>query len=293
MKKIISLFICTLLILSFSFHSYAYDNKYLVDDADLLTSDEESELLEEIENINTEHSLNVIIHTTYDTQGKEIYNYADDFYDNGDYAEDGIILVMDLTYRDYFVSTAGRIVDSLPNEIIESINSSYVSYLSSGEYYSAFTIFLQELSDHLEYEWMYTEVINDGSVEDYDGFYNSDSYYGNEYNYYSSHSNGFSISENLIVRELILIVIAVAAAVIITMILKKKMNTAVKKYDADDYVIPGSFNLEMSRDVFIGSNITKRPLPKNNNNHKPGGSGGGGIRVSGGGVRHGGAGGKF
>ena len=70
------------------------------------------------------------------------------------------------------------------------------------------------------------------------------------------------------------------------------MNTAVKKYDADDYVVNGSFNLEISRDAFVGSHTSRRALPKNNNTGSRSG-GGGGARVSSGGVRHGGSGGKF
>lgn len=292
MKKLFALLIAALLISVFAVPSFASYGEYLIDDADLLTDYEEEELLLQIEQINSDNNISVVIHTTYDTDGKEVYTYADDFYDNGGYLEDGLIFVISMAERDYYTSTAGYLVDSLTAYDLEIICEDVVPCLSRGDYYKAFSQYLSQLELFLNGELYDNEddFVFAGDYE-YENNYDYNYDYNDEY-YYSGSSS--SANSNLIFREAVLIVIAVVVAVIITLILKSKMNTAIRKHDADDYVVQGSFNLTVQRDAFIGSTVTKRPLPKNNNTHhgsRPGG--GGGVRMSSGGARHGGGGGKF
>ncbi len=290
MKKLFALLTAVLLLSVFSFSSFATYGEYLIDDADLLTDYEEEELLLQIEKINSDNNISVVIHTTNETYGKEIYTYADDFYDNGGYLEDGLIFVISMAERDYYTSTAGYLVDSLTAYDLEIICEDVVPCLSNGDYYKAFSQYLSQLELFLNGELYNDDFVFAGDY-DYNDEYNYDYDYNGDY-YYSGSSS--SAGSNLVFREVILIIIAVVVALIITSVLKSKMNTAVKKHDADDYVVSGSFNLNVQRDAFIGSTVTKRPLPQNNNTHhgsRPGGSGG--VRMSSGGVRHGGGGGKF
>lgn len=295
MKKLTSLILMLYLFSVLSVSAFAVESEYLIDNADLLTEDEEIQLLSEIENTALNIGADVVILTTPDFGGTDILEYADDFYDNGNYSPDGVLFVISMAERDYGISTCGTFVDSLNDYAIDSICETVVPDLSGGNYYSAFSSFLNQLDFHLSGEWYVGgESYDDSFLNDYDSsdeYYYEDNYsYDNDY-YYSSGSDAFS---NVFVRELILVVLAVIIAVIITSILKSKMNTAVKKHDADDYVVSGSFRLDLSRDLFIGSSVTRRPLPKNNNNHsRPGGGGSGGVRMSSGGVRHGGRAGKF
>lgn len=292
MKKLISLFTALCLSLLLSLTAAALESDYLIDNADLLSEDEEIMLLSQIEEVRDNNGIDVIIHTTPDTDGKAVYVYADDFYDNGGYSADGLIFVISMAERDYYTSTCGSLIDSLPDYEIDLLCEPVVPYLSNGEYYEAFTLYLTQLDSYLNSDWYFDGGSDDGSYEE---DYYSDSYYTDDFYYEADryHSGGSSLSgSNVFTREIILIVIAVIVAVIITSILKSKMNTAVKKHDADDYVVNGSFRLDLKRDLFIGSSVSRRPLPKNNNTgHRPGG--GGGVRMSSGGVRHGGSGGKF
>lgn len=292
MKKLISLFTALSLTLLLSLSAFAVESDYLIDNADLLTEDEEVMLLSQIEEVINNNGVDVIIHTTPDTDGKAVYEYADDFYDNGGYSSDGLIFVISMAERDYYTSTCGNLVDNLPDYTIDSLCGPVVPYLSDGEYYEAFSLYLEQIDNYLSGDWYISGGSYDDSFDDYysDSYYDDNYYYEDDY-YYSGSSSSFS--SNVLTREIILIVIAVIIAVIITSILKSKMNTAVKKHDADDYVVPGSFSLDLKRDLFIGSSVTKRPLPKNNNNGSRPGGGGGGVRMSSGGVRHGGSGGKF
>ncbi len=288
MRRIFALLTAVMFIFVFSVSSFASNGEYLIDDADLLSYSEEIMLSDEIEEICLNHNISVVIHTTDYTYGKDIATYADDFYDNGGYLEDGLIFVISMAERDYYTSTAGYLVDSLTAYDLEIICKDVVSCLSNGDYYKAFSQYLSQLNLFLN-----------GELDSVDDFVFAGDYYGESEetvdlnDYYEDDFASSSVTD-IIMHEFILFLIAIVIAVVITMILKSKMNTAVKKHDADDYVVQGSFNLNIQRDAFIGSAVTKRPLPKNNNNHhgsRPGG--GGGIRVSSGGVRHGGGGGKF
>lgn len=294
MKKFISFVLTAFMLFIMFIPTFAVDSMYLIDDADLLNDDEEELLLDHIDRLQDAHGMDFIIHTTPDTYGKDIATYCDDYYDNGNYAADGLIFVISMAERDYYTSTCGILVDNLDYYTLESICEPVVPYLSSGEYYNAFDIYLDQIDAYLSGDWYSSGNGSADFNEDYyyDGGYSSiDDYYNYEDNYYVSSST--PLSDSLLTREIILIVIAVIIAVVVTMILKSKMNTAVAKRDADDYVVSGSFRLDGSRDMFVGSHTSRRALPQNNSHNRPGGGGGGGVRVSGGGVRHGGGGGKF
>lgn len=289
MKRIFALLTVLLLASSLGFGAFAFNGEFVIDDADLLTDYEETQLEELILKLNEAHSVNLVIHTTNDTDGKYIEDYADDYYDNGGFREDGLIFVISMAERDYYTSTCGYLVDYMPWYDIDTICEPVVPYLSNAQYYDAFELYLTRVSDYLNGEFDYgDEGVFAGDYDEND-YYDDEFYYEDDYIYTSG---GSSLSDNLFAKEIILIIVAVIIAVVITMILKSKMNTAVKKYDADDYVVNGSFNLEISRDAFVGSHTSRRAIPKNNNSgSRPGG--GGGVRVSSGGVRHGGSGGKF
>lgn len=284
MKKIISLLLAVLLSFVLSLSAFAYGSEYLIDDADLLTDYEEEIIADHLDRLRDSHGMDFVIHTTPDTYGKDIASYCDDYYDNGGYSEDGLIFVISMAEGDYFTSTCGVLIEQLDYFTLESLCETVVPCLSEGEYYKAFETYLDNIDSYLSGEWY-------GSNDDYyiGEYYENDDYYYSDDVYYTT--GGSSIFDSLLAKEIILIVIAVVIAVVITMVLKSKMNTAVAKRDADDYVVNGSFRLDGSRDVFIGTHTSRRALPQNNNTNRPGG--GGGVRVSGGGVRHGGGGGKF
>lgn len=259
------------------------DSPYMIDNADLLSNYEEQHLLTEIEKLRSEYGYDIIIHTTYDTEGKDIVSYCDDYYYEGDYAEDGLIFVISMAERDYYTSTCGTLVDSLPDYQIDYICASVTPYLSEGSYFSAFEEYLRGLNSYF------------GGYES--GEISPDIHYGDDYYYTDDYyTDNYQPSvKGYVIREFILILIAFIIAFVITTIIKSKMNTAVKQRDADNYIVGGSFVLSGQRDAFIGTHTARRAIPKNNNTNHGGrvGGGGGGGHISSGGVSHGGSGGKF
>lgn len=285
MKKMICAVITAIMLISLSLPCFAaVDSPYLTDDADLLSDYEEQYLLTSIENLIYEYGYDIIIHTTLYTDGKDIVSYCDDYYDNGNYSENGLIFVISMAERDYYTSTCGSLVDLLPSYEIDNICNSVVPFLSEGAYYDAFSTYLQNLSDY--FAGGYSPDIHYGDDYDYDYSYDYDYDYGYDY---SSDADDLS---DILIKEAIVVVGACALAFLITSLIKRKMNTAVKQSDADNYVVNGTFVINGSSDIFVCSNINRTPINRNNTNHGGRVSGGSG-HISSGGVRHGGSGGKF
>ena len=198
------------------------DSPYMIDNADLLSNYEEQHLLTEIEKLRSEYGYDIIIHTTYDTEGKDIVSYCDDYYYEGDYAEDGLIFVISMAERDYYTSTCGTLVDSLPDYQIDYICASVTPYLSEGSYFSAFEEYLRGLNSYF------------GGYES--GDISPDIHYGDDYYYTDDYyTDNYQPSvKGYVIREFILILIAFIIAFVITTIIKSKMHTAVKQRDADN-----------------------------------------------------------
>ncbi len=66
-----------------------------------------------------------------------------------------------------------------------------------------------------------------------------------------------------VTEEIILLIIALAASFFITYLMKKSMNTAVIKTEAQDYVVQNSLNVTRRVDVFTHRNVVKTPKAKN------------------------------
>lgn len=131
----------------------------VIDDADLLTDREELLLEEAIEKIIKNQSFDVVLHTTTETDGKELNDYSNDIYDSNGYGvgeeADGIIFVLDIANREYFTSTCGRGIDALPDEFFNdetrSVNAVVRPYLAKGNTYAGFEAFLGILSADIQF----------------------------------------------------------------------------------------------------------------------------------------------
>jgi len=70
----------------------ARDSVLLVDNDDLLTSFEEDEILEMLEDVSSKHDMDIVIVTEYSLGDKSAMEFADDYYDYNGYKKDGILL---------------------------------------------------------------------------------------------------------------------------------------------------------------------------------------------------------
>lgn len=297
MKKILSVILMLFILALFTPTAFA-QSQFVVDGADLLTDDMESQLDSQISSIQSSYGIDVAIHTTMSIGYEDIHTYAESFYQSNGYGEDGLVFVINLNNnevgnRDFYTYYQGTVYDTFGDEAYSSdsgfVNENVLPYLADEDYFSAFQIYLSLTEDYLSGEIYYEDKEN----------YADDGYYDDGYGYYDDYyTDGITVgysSEPIspLVKEIIVIVAAAVIAFVIVSVMKNKMNTAVIKNEASDYMKAGSMNVTRRLDVFTHRHVTKTAKPKNNSSgtHSGGGRSGGGF--SGGGGRSGGGGGKF
>ena len=282
MKKIISILLLLLLMLSLAVPAYATDSDtpWVVDNAGLLDWEEIDELNRQIGNLRSELELEIVIVTTYGTDGKGVQAYADDFYDQNGYGygptDSGILLLLDMEAREWYMSTCGDAIYIFTDYGLDQLGQTILPWLSSGEYYRAFMAWISGLSP-------YVKAYRNGSP--LDGYVSPDEYespYGEEIIY---HDMPVGIRIRPFPTALI---IGLIAALITILIMRSRMNTAKLQKSAANYLKDGSFRLRQRSDMFLYSRVTRTARPKNNTS-----GGGSSVHRSSGGVRHGGRGGRF
>ena len=282
MKRLFSILLLFPILLSLSLASLASENHipYVIDNADLLTADEESMLDQHIRSYQAELQLDIVIVTTYGTNGKGVQAYADDFYDDNGYgcgsSNSGILLLIDMESREWYMSTCGDAIYIFTDYGLDELGQTILPWLSDGEYYRAFLAWLSALPS-------YVKAYNNGSP--IDGFEPPDEYEspnGEEIYYYDDHVgipvHPFPIG----------LIVGLVAAIITILIMRSQMNTAKLQKSAVNYLKDGSFHLRRRSDMFLYSRVSRRAKPKENTS-----GGGSSVHRSSGGVSHGGRGGRF
>lgn len=282
MKRLFSILLLFPILLSLSLAALASENHipYVIDNADLLTADEESMLDQHIRSYQAELQLDIVIVTTYGTNGKGVQAYADDFYDDNGYgcgsSNSGILLLIDMVSREWYMSTCGDAIYIFTDYGLDELGQTILPWLSDGEYYRAFLAWLSALPS-------YVKAYNNGSS--IDGFVPPDEYKspnGEEIYYYDDHvgipARPFPIG----------LIVGLVAAIITILVMRSQMNTAKLQKSAVNYLKDGSFLLRRRSDMFLYSRVSRRAKPKENTS-----GGGSSVHRSSGGVSHGGRGGRF
>lgn len=244
MKKILtSVFVC-LLLLIMVLPVFA-SSDYVIDQADLLTGAQQQKLEEQCAQFRSEHGMELVILTVNNLAGKSPMAYADDYFD-ANYGAHGILLLINMGERDWYISTTGNAIDAFIENDLINMEEDLLPYLSSGRFYEGFANFISDADYY----------VDDEPVSD---------------------------------LEAVLFMTVPAGAVIagiVLLIMRSTMNTKTPQRGAANYETEGSYHLRTNQDLFLYSNITKRPRPQNN-------SSGGGTHRSSSGRSHGGRGGKF
>lgn len=242
-RKFFSLILCILLLGTFVITATAATT--LVQDyANLMTSSERESLTRQADDFGQSHDMDVVILTVPSLMGKSAQSFADDFYDNNRYSPDGVLFLIDMGSRQWYISTSGSAIDALSDRDLMNIEDRVIPYFSQGRYYEGFSRFMDILPDYL----------------------------GN------SQSGGFNL--------MLSILAGAGIAGIAILIMRSTMNTKKPQHSAENYMTDGSFHLRTQQDLFLYSNVTKRPRPQNN-------SSGSTTHRSSSGTRHGGRGGRF
>lgn len=235
----------------------------LTDEADLLSDSEETDLLAKLDEISDRQKCDVVVATVNSLEGKTAMEYADDFYDYNGYGygeeRDGIILLISMEDRDWWMSTCGYGITAFTDAGQKYMSDKFIPMVSDGEYADAFT----------KYADLCDEFLTQAKTgEPYDK------------------SNMPKESLNIIWLPIDLAV-GLFAAFIVASLKKSKLKTVRRKAAAQDYVVDGSFRVTKNYDRFITKNVTTRTI------HRDDDSGGSSTHTSSSGSSHGGSGGKF
>lgn len=191
----------------------------LYDGADLLSSGEEALLLSRLNRVSEAYGMDVAVVTVESTEGKSPMAFADDYYD-ANFGADGIILLISMEYRDWWISTAGRCIGIFDDYRIESIGENAAGYLGRGDNFDAFDAFVNDCD-----YYMYGEL------------------------------NGYPFDFGKAI--LIALGVGLLAAFIVTGALKSELKTVKAAASAADYTKPGSLNITASNDFFLYRNVRR------------------------------------
>lgn len=248
MKKIFSVIFSLLLLISILAVSVSASTstQYIWDQAALLDQGESTKLSQEAKRLSTEYAMDVVIVTTDSTYGKSPRTYAKKFYDSMGFSNDGILFLLSMEERDWYICTTGRAMDIFTEKGIDRMGDEIVPHLSDGDYYLGFLTFLDLIPDYVE-----------------------------------AHNAGTAIGEEF--DPIFLFVslgIGLLAGLITVLIMRSGMNTAKQRHGATEYVKHGTFDLHLCRDFFLYSRVHKT---QKSNSISGGRSGGGGRSHGGGG----------
>ena len=247
----------------------------IIDIADLFSDQEQIELESKADSLMERYGMDVVILTIDSLDGKSPQDYADDFYDNNGYGDDGLLFLLSMEERDWYISTCGDAIYAVTDYGAQQLGNVALPYLSDGEYYEAFDAYLDELP-------YYFDALESGKPIDGYADYSGDYYHGDqeEIVYYEEEFEPyfpFSLLCGIVISG------------IVVLIMRLSMNTKRAQRSASDYIVDGSWKLTQHSDIFLYSNVTKT------RKQDPPESKGGGSSVhrSSSGRRHGGGGGKF
>ena len=198
----------------------------VVDNADVLTPEEEANLLAKVEALGTANDMEIGVITVDSYDGKDPQAFADDFYDYNGYGygenDDGLIVVFNTGEgdgnRNIAISTHGTAIKLVSDNDIALIIETMINPIKNGDFVGAFDKFVEECENALE-----------TSIPVYFIF--------------------------------VAIVIGFVVSYFIVKIQASKLNAVKQKVDAADYVgnviLTGEFNTFMYKDVKC------TPKPKN------------------------------
>ena len=261
MKKISILLLCVLA-LTFCLAvpgMAAQSNPRLVDDAQLLNEDEQTEIGQLLDEISQRLEFDIVIVTTDSLGGKTPRDYADDYFDYNGYGygagRDGILLLVSMEDRDWWISTSGFGIFAFTDDGINHVSDKFLSDLSDGYYSDAFKTFANQC------ELFVTQAKT-----------------GEPYSGSNMPEEPFDPMGTL----LIAVIGGLIVGLISTGVMAGQLKSVHKQYNAESYVRQGSMKVTQTVDLFLYRDLDRSEKPKESSTHQ-----------SSSGRTHGGGGGKF
>ncbi|MCQ2505963.1 MAG: TPM domain-containing protein [Lachnospiraceae bacterium] len=257
---------------------------FIVDGAGLLTEDELALVNEAIISFNgntysKERNFIICIVTTNDLHGKSAVAYADDFYDKNYYKygyTNGLCLLRYINGNDryLYISTCGEAITIFNDAEIEFQIDLIADYIIAGDYKKAFLNFIYNAENQIR---NYDRITIENNSWNYDDYNVYDDYY----EHHKPVKPVFEYEKAIVIS----LIVGVVTALIIVSVMKSKLYSVKYAVDADSYLVPGSFKVTRSQDMFLSRHVSKTEIPRDS-----GSSGHSSTHRSSSGISHGGGG---
>lgn len=154
-KKITSVLCVVILAVFGCVTVFAESQQKLIDDADLLTSSEQADITQKLEEASEKTGWDMVIYTNYNGVDKyDMENYTNEYYDNHGFGigdnKSGIILNVDMNSREMYVITKGDVMYYVSDERNDRMLDAIQAELAGGYYYEAAETFVQYTVDYFE-----------------------------------------------------------------------------------------------------------------------------------------------
>ena len=227
----------------------------VVDEADILTADEEKALDTKLAAVEQSHKVRILVGTMKDTGGAALGKVANNVVDQIPGENGTIVLLLSMKERDWYISTDNKMRTRITDgKAVDYLAGEFLPDLKEGKYAAAFTAFAATTDEMLTYY--------EKEGEPYDP------------------ANAFN---------LMALGIALACALIlggtIYYVLYEYESNVRSAAEADAYLNQDSFQLTRSEDDFLYTTVTRRTKEKS--------SSGSNVSTSSSDSSHGGGGGKF
>ncbi len=246
-KRIIPLFLAVLLILC----SSALGDQLVSGDR-YLSSREIADLTQQSGEIYDTYGLRVMLQITYDTAGYSrtydgLRNCANDIFNRSCYGEDGLIFLVRMADRYCVTVSKGKGEEIFSRQILDEVEEDVLHYLSEGDYYGAFSAYLNDISSLM------------ARYEKGERFYGSNT------------ASLMTPAER--VREYLPLILGFSAliTVIVMLIIRSRMKTAQRKATASDYIAQSA--LTRKQDLYLYTTTTRTRIQSGSGSGSRGGSG--------------------
>lgn len=244
------------------------------DYAGLLTDEETSELSDEAVQLGESYGIDVVVVTIDDDEDMSSMEYADDFYDYNGFSANGILMLINMDYREVWFSTCGSCIQIFHDQRIESLVQSSLSKLADGDYSAAVRTFFQRAEGFLTQGAEPDSPIYE--VEDPE-----------ELDYTPE-----TALQKTAKRIPLYLLIAAAVSGISIAVMVSSNKSARTAREASRYLESNSVQVTLRNDQFLRSTVTKVRIDHDSSSGG-GRSGGSSVHTGSSGRSHGGGGGRF
>lgn len=241
---------------------------FMVDNAGLLSTDDVASIESQLTDLAQKYDMHYVIVTDDDPNISSAMEVADDFFDYNGYGagddRSGVLLYINMSTRDVWISTRGFGITAFTDAGIEYILDELVYGLGDEAYYETFETFTALCDD-------FTLQAKNGTPYDVDHM----------------PEEPFPWIGGLIMC----MALGAIVGLIYVLVLRGQLKSVAPNESAADYMVKGSMHVTNSREFFLYRTVSKTARPQNNSSG--GGGGGSTTHRSSSGATHGGGGRKF